>query len=122
MENMGNMEIRKGLLYSREHEWVKTDGDYVYIGITDFAQHSLGDIVYVDLPKPGEVLKEGDALGVVESVKAASDIYTPLTVEVTEVNTGISNEPGVINSSPYDAWFIKAKLVNKVLTSHKFYA
>ena len=98
------MHIEKGLKYSKDHEWVKVEGNKAYIGISDFAQNALGDIVYVELPEVGTSLKAGDTLGVVESVKAASDVYTPVSGKVLEVNQELSSSPEKVNTSPYEAW------------------
>ncbi|MEV7982099.1 glycine cleavage system protein GcvH [Streptomyces sp. NPDC086519] len=98
------------LRYTEEHEWIRTEADGVAaVGITDHAQNSLGDIVFVELPTVGKQVAAGDAIGVVESVKAASDIYSPLTGEVVEVNAEVSDEPELVNSEPYDAWFVKIR-------------
>lgn len=96
------METRKGLYYSKEHEWVRVDGNLAYIGITDYAQDSLGSIVYVEMPKQGKTISEGQVLGVVESVKAAADVYSPISGTVLEVNDALSDNPGLINESPYE--------------------
>jgi glycine cleavage system H protein len=100
------MRILEGLKYSKEHEWVKVEGDRAYVGITDFAQKSLGSIVFVELPKVGASFKNGDVLGVVESVKAASDIYLPLSGEVVEVNEALEETPEKINEVPFESWFV----------------
>ena len=100
-----------GLLFSKDHEWVKLDGDVATIGITDYAQSSLGDIVYVELPRVGATLQQFAAIGVVESVKAVSDIYTPLGGEVLEINAAIEADPSLVNRDPFgDGWFYKLKL------------
>lgn len=98
------MKVEKGLRYSKEHEWVKVDGNRAYIGITDHAQQSLGDIVFVELPETGTMLKSGDVLGVVESVKAASDVYAPISGKVVEVNEDLSAHPEKMNEEPYESW------------------
>lgn len=98
------MKLEKGLKYSKEHEWVRVEDDKAYVGITDFAQNSLGDIVFVELPEIDLELEAGDILGVVESVKAASDIYTPVSGTVIEVNEQLNDSPEIINESPYEAW------------------
>ena len=100
-----------GLLYSKEHEWVKLDGDVATVGITDYAQSSLGDIVYVELPRIGAALTQFGSIGVVESVKAVSDIFTPVGGEVTETNAAIEGDPAVVNRDPYGGgWLYKVKL------------
>lgn len=97
--------------YTKEHEWVSVEGDTGIIGITDHAQHELGDIVYVDLPKVGATIAKGGALGSVESVKAVSDIYSPVSGDVTEVNPALADKPEQLNEDPHgDAWLIKVKL------------
>ena len=105
--------VPAGLLYSKEHEWVKLDGDVATVGITDYAQASLGDIVYVELPRIGAGLTQFGSIGVVESVKAVSDIFTPVGGEVTEANDGLENGPAAVNRDPYGAgWFYKVKLAD----------
>jgi len=100
-----------GLLFSQDHEWVKLDGDVATIGITDYAQSSLGDIVYVELPRVGATLQQFAGIGVVESVKAVSDIFTPLGGEVLEVNSAIDADPALVNREPFGGgWFYKLKL------------
>ena len=97
--------------YTKEHEWVKTEGDSGTVGITDHAQKELGDIVYVDLPKPGTVVEKGKSLGSVESVKAVSDIYAPVSGEVTEINTLLAEAPEKLNEDPHGAaWLVKLRL------------
>ena len=103
--------VPDGLLYSKEHEWVKLDGDVATVGITDYAQASLGDIVYVELPRVGAGLTQFGSIGVVESVKAVSDIFTPVGGEVVGINDGLENDPASVNRDPYGAgWFYKVKL------------
>jgi glycine cleavage system H protein len=100
-----------GLLFSKDHEWVKLDGDVATIGITDYAQSSLGDIVYVELPRVGATLTQFGSIGVVESVKAVSDIFTPLGGEVLEINPAIEADPALVNREPFGGgWFYKLKL------------
>ncbi len=102
-----------GLLYSKEHEWVKLDGDVATVGITDYAQASLGDIVYVELPRIGAELTQFNSIGVVESVKAVSDIFTPVGGEVTEVNPAIEADPALVNRDPFgEGWFYRVKLTD----------
>jgi glycine cleavage system H protein len=103
--------VPAGLLYSKEHEWVKLDGEVATVGITDYAQSSLGDIVYVELPRIGATLGQATSIGVVESVKAVSDIYTPVGGDVTETNAAIDADPAAVNRDPYgDGWLFKVKL------------
>jgi glycine cleavage system H protein len=100
--------------YTKEHEWIKVDGETGTIGITDYAQHELGDVVFVELPKVGTKLKAGQSLGTVESVKAVSEIYSPVSGEVTEVNSALSDTPEKINADPHGAaWLVKLKLADK---------
>ena len=102
------MNIPKDLKYTEEHEWAKQEGDTALIGITDYAQHSLGDVVFVELPEVGTQLKKGEAFGSVESVKAASDIYMPLSGEVVEINNELEDHPELLNESPYEkGWIIR---------------
>ena len=104
-------DIPKELKYSKEHEWAKVDGKIATVGITAFAQEQLGDVVYVELPKVGEKLKAGDTFGVVESTKAVSDLYSPLTGTIVEVNDPIADSPETVNTDPYgEAWLIKLEL------------
>lgn len=105
-------KVIEGLKYSKEHEWVKVEGDRAYMGITDYAQKSLGEIVYVELPEKGTVLAEGDTLGVVESVKAASDIYTPVSGTVADINEELLDSPGNVNTNPYESWIAIIELGN----------
>lgn len=101
------MNIPKELRYSEDHEWVKIEGDRVKIGITDFAQHELGDIVFVELPEPGTELKKGESFGSVESVKTVSELYAPISGTIVEVNEDLEDNPEYVNESPYDkAWMI----------------
>ena len=103
--------IPDNLLYSREHEWVDVDGDIATIGISDHAQAELGDVVFVDLPEPGTSIAANDSIAVVESVKAASDVYSPVSGEIIEVNEELGNEPGAVNSDPYgNGWICKIRL------------
>lgn len=97
--------------YTEDHEWISIDGDVGTIGITDHAQEQLGDVVFVELPEVGSVVSKGDASGVVESVKAASEIYAPVSGEIVEVNSALVDEPQTVNSDPTGAgWFYKIKL------------
>jgi len=96
--------------YTREHEWIAVDGNIGTVGITDYAQNSLGDIVYVDAPKVGDAVTAHSTFGSVESVKAVSDLYSPVTGTVTEVNEALKTEPDKINSAPHETWIIKVEL------------
>lgn len=99
--------------YTKEHEWVRVDGDTGTVGITDHAQSEVGDIVYVDLPKAGTRVEQGKSLGSVESVKAVSDIYSPITGEVVEVNAALADAPEKLNQDPHgDGWLVKIRLAN----------
>ena len=101
------------LLYSKEHEWVKFDGESATIGITDYAQESLGDIVYVELPKVGREIEQFFNVGVIESVKAVSDLFTPMSGKVVEINGSLDADPAAVNREPYGAgWLFKLKLSN----------
>lgn len=103
--------VPAGLKYSDQHEWLKLEGDVATVGITDYAQGALGDLVYVELPAVGRKVKVKEAFVVVESVKAASDVYAPLDGEVVEVNSALSAAPDSVNSSPYDAgWLCKIRV------------
>ena len=119
-------EIIKDLKYSSDHEWIRLDGDHASIGITDHAQDSLGEIVFVELPKVGDVLEKSSIFGAVESTKSVSDLYTPVAGTVTEVNASVENEPELINSSPYsEGWMIKISPTNvadieTLLTSEEY--
>lgn len=105
------MPVPQDLLYSQEHEWVKVDGDVATVGITDYAQNSLGDIVYVELPKAGAQVTQFSTVGVVESVKAVSDLYTPVGGEVLEVNNDLENDPAAVNRDAYaGGWMMKIRL------------
>jgi len=104
--------------YTKDHEWVKVDGSTGTIGITDYAQHELGDVVFVELPKVGAQLKTGGSLGTVESVKAVSEIFCPVSGEVTEINLALGNAPERINQDPHNsAWLIKLRLTDAKETS-----
>ena len=105
------MDFPDELKYTEEHEWVLIEDDVVTIGITDFAQDQLGDVVFVELPEVGDQLEIGKTLGVVESVKAVSDVYAPLSGEVVEINEALPDEPELLNTSAYeDGWMLKLKL------------
>jgi glycine cleavage system H protein len=101
------------LKYSEHHEWVRTDGGTAVVGITDFAQEQLGEVVYIDLPQVGDELTAGQVMGSVESVKSISDLYAPVSGKVTEVNEALLDEPAKINEDAYDAgWMIKVAMAN----------
>ena len=102
------MEFPADLKYTKEHEWVRVEGDVAVVGITEFAQSELGDLVFVDLPAVGKAVTQHGTMCVVESTKAASDVYSPLTGTVSEVNSALAGDPGLINRTPYtDGWIVK---------------
>lgn len=105
------------LKYTKDHEWVRVDGDIGIVGITNFAQQQLGDVVHVDLPEVGAKLSAGDKFGEIESVKAVSELYTPVSGEVTEINTGLRGKEEQVNSNPHGAWMIKVRMANPGETS-----
>ena len=106
--------VPEGLYYSKDHEWLRVEGDTGTVGITDHAQHSLGDVVYVELPKEGEKFAAHDTFGSVESVKAVSELFLPVAGEVTEVNESLTDEPEKVNTDPYGAgWMVRLKLSNR---------
>ena len=107
------MNFPENLLYTKDHEWVRVEGDVAYIGITDFAQHELGDIVYVDIPSKGKTVAQHDVFGTVEAVKTVSDLFMPLTGEVLEVNPALDGAPELVNSDAYgQGWMIKCTIAN----------
>ena len=103
-------KILDGLFYSESHEYVKVEGEFGYIGITDYAQHELGNVVYVDMPEVDDEVEAGAKFGAVESVKAASDLNSPVSGTVVEVNEALEDEPGLVNKDPYANWIIKVQL------------
>jgi glycine cleavage system H protein len=106
--------VPEGLYYSKDHEWLRVEGETGTVGITDHAQHSLGDVVYVELPKKGETFAAHDTFGSVESVKAVSELFLPIAGEVTEVNESLADEPEKVNTDPYgDGWMLRVKLSNR---------
>lgn len=105
--------IPENLRYSKDHEWVRVENDVATVGITDYAQHALGDVVYVDMPRVGDKLGAHEAFGSVESVKAVSEIFTPIAGEITEVNEPLNDDAEKVNTDPYgEAWMIKLKMDN----------
>ncbi|RMG65973.1 MAG: glycine cleavage system protein GcvH [Calditrichaeota bacterium] len=107
------MNLPEELYYTKDHEWARVEGDTATVGITDYAQSELGDIVYVELPEVGTTVKQGESFGTIEAVKAVSDLYAPLSGEVTEVNTNLEDSPELVNQDPYGAgWMIKIKISN----------
>ncbi|MGE8421815.1 MAG: glycine cleavage system protein GcvH [Sphingobacterium siyangense] len=122
------MNIPDNLLYTEDHEWVKVEDSIAYIGITDFAQHELGDIVYVEIETLGEKLKQHDVFGTVEAVKTVSDLYLPLSGEIIELNPALETNPEYVNSDPYgEAWMIKVRIedsteISKLLNAETYKA
>ena len=119
------MNIPEHLYYTKEHEWIKFESENAIIGITDFAQGELGDIIFVELPKEGTSFKSGESTGTIEAVKTVADIYTPIDGKVSAVNKNLENEPELINKDPYETgWIIKLSNISKVnleiLTSSEY--
>ena len=104
------MEYPAGLKYTKDHEWVELAGDRARVGITDYAQKQLGDVVYVELPEVGAILRQGESFGTIESVKAVSELYSPVSGEVVDVNASLKDRPETVNSDPYGSWMIAVKL------------
>jgi len=102
--------VKQGLFYSEDHEWLRREGGYAYIGITDYAQHNLGDIVFADAEPEGSAISQGEPVGVVESVKAAADVSSPVSCKIIEVNADLLDSPELVNSEPYESWLVKVKL------------
>lgn len=105
-------KVLEGLYYSESHEYVKVEGEFGYIGISDYAQEQLGNVVYVDMPEVGDEVNAGEEFGAVESVKAASDLLSPVSGEVVEVNQALEDAPELVNKDPYANWIIKVKLTD----------
>lgn len=106
------MKVVEGLYYSNDHEWVKVEGGEAYVGISDYAQHSLGDIVYVELPETGAKLEHGSVFGVIESVKAASDLYLPVSGTVLKTNDAVVEDPALINQDAFQNWMVCIEISN----------
>ena len=107
------MKVDPGCKYDKEHEWIRVEGDEGVIGVSDYAQDQLSDVVYVELPEVGDVFEKGDVLAVVESVKAASDVYMPLAGEVLEINEELEDSPELVNQDSYgEAWFVRVTIAN----------
>ena len=106
-------KINDELLYSESHEWVKVDGNIAIIGVSDFAQEKMGDITYVDVPAEGDSVTKGEDFGALESVKASSELYSPVSGEVVAVNEELEDKPELINEDPYGAWIIKVEMSDK---------
>ncbi|MGI6364871.1 MAG: glycine cleavage system protein GcvH [Bacillota bacterium] len=108
------MKIPQELKYTKEHEWVKVEGNKVIIGVTDYAQHQLGDIVFVELPDVDDEVSSGDSIVVLESVKAAADVYAPVDGVIVEVNEGLEDDPALVNTDPYgDGWLVAIELADE---------
>ena len=106
------MSYPTDLKYTKDHEWIRLDGETGAIGITDFAQQQLGDVVYVELPAEGTMLTAGQVFGTIESVKAVSELFAPVTGEVVEVNSGLKDKPENVNGKPHETWMVKVKMSN----------
>jgi len=109
---LAETQIPKELHYSAQDEWARSEDDRVTVGITDYAQQQLGDVVYIDLPDVGAKLKQGQSFGTIESVKAVSELYSPVTGEVVEVNSALKDKPETVNAEPHDSWMVVVKLTN----------
>lgn len=108
------MNLPEELKYTKDHEWVKVDGDVAFIGITDFAQKELGDIVYVEIETEGERIEEGEVFGTVEAVKTVSDLFMPISGKILEFNSDLESEPELVNDDPYEkGWMIKVEIEDK---------
>jgi glycine cleavage system H protein len=107
------MNVLKDLLYTKDHEWIKVEGEKAYIGITDYAQHALGDIVFVELSEVDTELNAGDSFGAIESVKAASDSYIPVSGTIVETNEAVVDDPSLLNQDAYANWMVCINLTNK---------
>ena len=103
-------KVIEGLLYSESHEWVKVEGDIAIIGITDFAQHAMGDLSYVDMPEVDDELSQGEEFGAVESVKAASDLFSPVSGTVVEINEALEDAPELLNEDAFENWILKVQI------------
>jgi len=102
------MDAPNDLKYSKDHEWIRVEGDKVVVGITDYAQGELGDVVFVELPEIGKKIEKGEAFGTIEAVKAVSDLYCPVSGEIAEINDKLEGDPALVNQSPYeDGWMVK---------------
>ena len=106
------MAYPSGFRYTKDHEWIDVSGDRGKVGITDYAQQQLGDVVYVELPEVGTALKAGQSFGTIESVKAVSELYSPVSGEVVEVNAALKSKPEVVNTDPHGSWMIVVKLTS----------
>ena len=111
------MAYPTGYKYTKDHEWIDLAGEQGKVGITDYAQQQLGDVVYIELPEVGAKLKQGQSFGTIESVKEVSELYAPVTGEVVEVNTALKDKPEVVNSDPHNSWMIVVRLTNAAAES-----
>jgi glycine cleavage system H protein len=109
---MASYKLDQSVKYAKSHEWARVDGDIVVVGVSDYAQDALSDVVYVDLPEVGDTVAAGKQAATVESVKAAEDVLAPISGEVVEVNSALEDTPEIVNERPYDAWFFKVKPSN----------
>lgn len=108
------MNIPENLLFTNDHEWIKVDGDTGTVGVTDFAQHQLGDIVFIDVTSVGETLEQGEVFGTIEAVKTVSDMLLPVDAEIVEFNEALNDQPELVNKDPYgEGWIVKVKLGDK---------
>jgi len=107
------MNIPEKLKYTKEHEWIKIDSSFAYVGITDFAQSELGDIVFIEMPNVGDVFEKDDVFGTIEAVKTLADLFLPISGKIVEVNEKLDSQPELVNSDPYeDGWIVKLELVD----------
>jgi glycine cleavage system H protein len=111
------MSYPAGFKYTKDHEWIELTGDRGKVGVTDYAQQQLGDVVYVELPDVGDTLKQGQSFGTIESVKAVSELYAPVSGEVVEVNVALKDKPEAVNSKPHETWMLVLKLSNPTETA-----
>lgn len=108
------MKVPENLMYTKDHEWLRTEGDEAYVGISDYAQHELGDIVFIEVETVGEIIAKGESFGTIEAVKTVSDMFMPVGGEVLSFNEELNNKPEIINQDPYDkGWVIKIKIQDK---------
>ena len=115
------MNIPENLKYTKDHEWIAVDGDVATVGITDFAQGELGDIVFVEIETEGETLDKEEVFGTIEAVKTVSDLYMPVSGEITEVNAGLEDQPELVNQEPYEGgWMIKIKISQRYIKPLQF--
>ncbi len=112
------MKTIEGLFYSKDHEWVRVEGSKAYVGITDYAQHALGDIVYVELPEAGASMKQDETFGSVESVKAASDMILPVSGTITEVNDAVTEDPALVNQDAFENWMLIVEMSDPTELEH----